>query len=285
MVTAAAHVPETPNMLRGVTSTDIAAHPFAHFVKRNAVSQQVYETLDHEFPNLTQMLGGRTSFGSNEAIRLSVRQVLGSNQISANWKDFFAFHTSSDYWREIVRVFGPYLRQEFPQLEERVGRCFEDWRVVPRGYSGDAEVRLDCQFVMNTPVVAVSSVKTPHVDLCDKVLSSLFYFRSDQDTVSGGDLDLYAWRRKPRFVKHRTLQQDIDLSHTVAYAANTFVSFVNSEKSVHGVSPRGITTIPRRYINFIAELPIHAFDPKQISRWRKLLLPKDMKLSAHNDSY
>ena len=285
MVTAAAHVPETLNMLRGITSTDIAVHPFAHVVRQNALSPQVYETLENEFPSMTQMLGGRSNFGSNEAIRLSVRQILGSNQISSNWRDFFAFHTSPDYWREIVRVFAAYLRQEFPHLEERVGRRFEDWRAVPRGYSGDAEVRLDCQFVMNTPVVAVSSVKTPHVDLCDKILSSLYYFRSSQDKVSGGDLDLYAWRRKPRFVKHRTLQQDIDLSQTVPYAANTFVSFVNSEKSVHGVSPRGITTIPRRYINFIAELPIHAFDPKQVSRWRKLLLPKDMRLSAHNDVY
>lgn len=285
MVTAPAHVLETPNMLQGMSSSDVVVRPFAHVVRQNVLPLQVYETLDSEFPSLTQMLGGRSNFGNNEAIRLSVRQVLGSNQISSAWKDFFAFHTSPDYWREIMRVFGTCLRQEFPHLEERIGRRFEDWRVVPRGYSGDAEVRLDCQFVMNTPVVAVSSVKTPHVDLCDKILSSLFYFRSPEDDVSGGDLDLYAWRRKPRFVKHRTLHQDIELSRTVSYAANTFVAFVNSEKSVHGVSPRGVTTIPRRYINFIAELPLHAFDPKQVSRWRKLLLPRDMKHSAQNDAY
>jgi hypothetical protein len=285
MVTATAHVPETLNMLHGISAADVIARPFAHVVRQDVLPSHDYETLDSEFPSLTQMLGGRSNFGNNEAVRLSVRQVLGSNQISPIWKDFFAFHTSSDYWREIIRIFGQHLRQEFPRLEERVGRRFEDWRVVPRGYSGDAEVRLDCQFVMNTPVVAVSTVKSPHVDLCDKILSSLFYFRSAQDNVNGGDLDLYAWRRKPRFVKHRTLQQDIEISRTVSYAANTFVAFVNSEKSVHGVSPRGVTTIPRRYINFIAELPLHAFDPKQISCWRKLLLPRDIKQSAQNDAY
>ncbi|HVJ43788.1 MAG TPA: 2OG-Fe(II) oxygenase [Dongiaceae bacterium] len=285
MVTASASAQEIPHMLDGVSTADVIEQPYAHLVRRNALSNATYEALESEFPSLAKMLGGRNSYGNNEAVRLSVRQVLGDNQISRRWKDFFAYHTSQDYWLNILRVFGPRIRQEFPRLEERVGRRFEEWRVIPRGYSGDADVRLDCQFVMNTPVIEVSSVKTPHVDLCDKIFSSLYYFRSEQDKASGGDLDLYAWRRTPRFVKHRALLQDIDLSETVAYTANTFVCFVNSEKSVHGVSPRGVTTVPRRYINFIAELPIHAFQPKQVSRWRKLWLSKEMKLSASNDIY
>lgn len=285
MITAAAQLRDVPNLLADLGPGDVVPHPYAHLVRQNALPRQTYESLEAEFPSLAEMLGGRSNVGNNEAIRLSAREVLDSNRISARWKEFFAFHTSADYWHEILRVFANRFRQEFPDLEKRIGRRYEDWRVIPRGYAGDAEVRLDCQFVMNTPVTAVSSVKTPHVDLCDKILSGLYYFRAEQDDVSGGDLDLYAWRRKPRFVKHRTLQQDIELARTVTYAANTFVTFVNSEKAVHGVSPRGVTVIPRRYINFIAELPIHAFDPKQISRWRKLWLPKEAKLSAHNDTY
>jgi len=78
---------------------------------------------------------------------------------------------------------------------------------------------------------------------------------------------------------------DIDLAKTVEYAANTFACFVNSDQAVHGVSPRGVTDIPRRYINFIAELPREAFQPTQIGRWHRLWLPKHVKLSAHNDRY
>src|SRR5262245_16652833 len=104
MATATAHVSETPNMLHGITANDITTAPYAHLVRENALSPQVYATLESEFPSLTQMLGGRSNFGSNEAIRLSVRQVLGNTQVTPLWKEFFAFHTSQEYWRDIVRL-------------------------------------------------------------------------------------------------------------------------------------------------------------------------------------
>ena len=93
--------------------------------------------------------------------------------------------------------------------------------------------------------------------------------RDPSDRSAGGDLDLYRWRREPRFAKHRTLPTDVQLVSTVGYAANTYVGFVNSARSVHGVSPRDVTDVPRRYINFIAELPVRAFQPRQVSRWKR----------------
>ena len=140
---------------------------------------------------------------------------------------------------------------------------------MPRGFAGEAEVRLDCQFVMNTPVTKKSTVKTPHIDLCDKIFSALFYMRDPRDDSTGGDLDIYDWRREPRFIKHRTLNRDVELVKTVTYQANSYLCFVNSAQAVHGVSPRDLTQVPRRYINFIAELPIKAFEPKQLNRLQK----------------
>jgi hypothetical protein len=285
MVTAMASSVDTPHLLDSATANDVSSSPYPHLVRLGALRSDLYQALAAEFPTLSDILNGRTDYGNNEAVRMTVRQVLTERRVSRQWQDFFAYHTSQDYWKQITRLFAHHFRTEFPGLEERVGRAYEDWRVIPRGFAGDAEVRLDCQFVMNTPVTQASSVKTPHVDLCDKIFSSLLYFRSEEDQVSGGDLDLYAWHRKPRFIKHRALNTDIDLVETVQYAANTFVCFVNSAKAVHGVSPRGVTSIPRRYINFIAELPIDAFTPKQISRWQKLWLSKDVKQAANSDKY
>lgn len=52
---------------------------------------------------------------------------------------------------------------------------------------------------------------------------------------------------------------------TVPYRANTLVTFVNTPDSIHGVSERGVTAHPRRYINFLAELrePLLDLSPYQ----------------------
>ena len=38
--------------------------------------------------------------------------------------------------------------------------------------------------------------------------------------VTGGDFDLYRWRRDPRFIKHRSMDRDVELVKTLPYAAN-----------------------------------------------------------------
>ncbi len=285
MVAAAATAAKAPHLLENVAPEQVSVAPCPHYVAQSAVSPDTYAALNAEFPEMAVILNGRTDYGNNEAIRMSVKQVLGDTRISPLWREFFEYHTSVDYWRNVVRLFGPHFRREFPGLEMRMGRRFEDWRVIPRGFSGEAEVRLDCQFVMNTPVTQISSVKTPHVDLCDKVFSALYYFRDPADVSDGGDLELYAWQREPRFIKHRVMNRDISLAKTIPYRANTYLCFVNSEKAVHGVSPRGLTQIPRRYINFIAELPIEAFKPRQLTRLQQLIHASEVRGATQEDRY
>ena len=274
-----------PHLLESVAADQVVTEPYTHHARQNAVPAEVYRQLEAEFPRLEAILNGRNETGSNVAVRLTVKQVLGDRRISPLWREFFEYHTSGDYWRHVTRLFGDHLRREFPGLEERVGRRFEDWRVVPRGFAGDADIRLDFQFVMNTPVSEVTSVKTPHVDLCDKIFSALFYFRDTADQVDGGDFDLYRWKREPRFIKHRSMDRDVELVKTLRYTANSYACFVNSARAVHGVSPRGITTIPRRYINFIAELPFKAFEPKQLNRLQRMWYANDVREAVQDDKY
>ncbi len=275
----------TPKLLSGARLSDIITEPFAHYTQSDIVPAALYEELSASFPSLAVIVNNRIDVGSNEAVRMTVKQVLGDRRISPLWREFFDYHTSAEYWRDIVRLFAPHFRRQFADLEERVGRAYEDWRVVPRGYAGDADVRLDCQFVMNTPVTNKSSVKTAHIDLCDKIFSALFYMRDPRDRSAGGDLDLYDWRRTPRFVKHRTLGRDVELVKTVPYRANSYVCFVNSPHAVHGVSPRDITDVPRRYINFIAELPIKAFEPTQIGRLQRFWYASEVDLALSEERH
>ena len=282
----AAVVPSrTPKLLSDVGPEDISTEPYAHYTCANAVPAVLYRELAEGFPSLALIVNGRSDIGSNEAVRMTVKQVLSDRRISPLWREFFDYHTSGTYWRDVTRLFASHFRREFPGLEERVGRAYEDWRVVPRGYAGEADVRLDCQFVMNTPVTRKSSVKTAHIDLCDKIFSALFYMRDQRDQSAGGDLDIYDWRRAPRFIKHRALTRDVSLVKTVPYRANSYLCFVNSEQAVHGVSPRDETDVPRRYINFIAELPIKAFEPRQMGRLQRMWYASEVTVALNDDKY
>jgi hypothetical protein len=282
---AAVIASRTPKLLAGVKHSDIVTEPYAHYAQADVVPAPLYQELAAEFPTLATIVNERSDIGSNEAVRMTVKQVLADRRIAPLWREFFEYHTSADYWRDVTRLFAAHFRREFPGLEDRVGRAYEDWRVVPRGYAGEAEVRLDCQFVMNTPVKRKSSVKTAHIDLCDKIFSALYYMRDPRDHSEGGDLDLYDWRREPRFVKHRALNRDVEVVKTVPYRANAYLCFVNSPQAVHGVSPRDTTDVPRRYINFIAELPVKAFEPKQIGRLQRFWYASEVDLAMGDDKY
>jgi hypothetical protein len=282
---AAVIASRTPKLLAHVTQGDIVTEPYAHYTQSDVVPTSLYQELAAEFPTLATIVNERSDIGSNEAVRMTVKQVLTDRRISPLWREFFEYHTSADYWREVTRLFAVHFRREFPGLEDRVGRAYEDWRVMPRGYAGEADVRLDCQFVMNTPVKRKSSVKTAHIDLCDKIFSALFYMRDPRDKSEGGDLDIYHWRREPRFIKHRALNRDVEVVKTVPYRANSYLCFVNSQQAVHGVSPRDTTDVPRRYINFIAELPVKAFEPKQLGRLQRFWYASEVDLAMGDDKY
>jgi hypothetical protein len=257
------------SLLAPATPTDVDTQPFPHLTRVSALPAMEYDLLAEQFPPLAAIIGHGPPPGSNVAVRVSAVDALARADLPPAWRRFFEHHTSGDHWLEVVRIFGDHLRAAHPTLEARAGRRFHDWRVARRGTGEAADVRLDCQFVMNTPVARRSSVKTPHVDKYDKIFSALFYMRDATDRTAGGDLDLYRWRRTPRFVRHRAIPRDVERVKTIGYAANTYVAFVNSPWSVHGVSPRDVTEMPRRYVNFVAEVPARAFAPTQANAWQR----------------
>jgi hypothetical protein len=254
------------SLLASVSPSDIIREPFAHFVSKAALPPEIYRGLEASFPSAEMILGRRSAMVENAAARLPAFKVLDNPAIATEWRDFFKIHTSAIFWADIVRVFGDSLRSTFPRLEERVGRPLEEFRIGVRGAGPKVDLRLECQFVINTPGTRTSSVKTPHVDKRQTLFAALYYFRDPADRSEGGDLELYRWQHTPRFLSYRMiLPQDVTPVETVPYGPNTLACFVNSVQSVHGVTPRGPSVQPRRYINFIAELPFKAFAAPSMS--------------------
>src|SRR4051812_4842436 len=138
--------PRAPRLLADLRPEDILDDPYAHFARNNMVPADVYAALEADFPALETILNGRAA-GSNQAVRMTVKQVLNDRRISPLWREFFEYHTSPEYWRDVVRLFGDRFRSAFPTLEERVGRRYEDWRGLPRGVVGGGRMQFPLPLV------------------------------------------------------------------------------------------------------------------------------------------
>ncbi|HVO03514.1 MAG TPA: 2OG-Fe(II) oxygenase [Candidatus Cybelea sp.] len=261
------------NILGGASAADLAPVPFPHLVRSPALPSELYQQLAAEFAPLSAILGDRVDKMGNVAARLPAFKVKDNPAISEAWRAFFAFHTSQAFWLEIVRVFGAEFRTRHPAMEAQVGRKLEEWNVGLRRIEDEADVRLDCQFVVNTPAERASSVKTAHIDKSNTIFSMLWYFRDPEDDSTGGDLELFAWKRAPRFLLPRRtiLPRDLDKRGVVRYAPNTMVAFANSTDAVHGVTVRSPTRIPRRYINFVATTRFKVFATPELTRMERFL--------------
>lgn len=248
------------SILGDASSATVSDEPFAHIVRMPVFDQELYRALASGFPPFEAFSREGRTFESNQAVRIPASAVLKEERLSGLWKEFFEYHTSEAFWKDIVRVFGPALQRRYPEIEAKVGRPLHEWRVKRRNTEGLADVALDALFVINTPVENESSVRPAHVDYEEKIFAGLFYMREPGDTTPGGDLELFRFLPgRQRFGAHYARPKDLDKRRVVPYSENEFVGFVNSPDSVHGVSPRPKTTSVRRYVNFVAETPFAAF--------------------------
>jgi hypothetical protein len=120
-------------------------------------------------------------------------------------------------------------------------------------HKDDAEIVMDCQPGVNSPVTDKTSVKISHLDNPTQLYASLLYFRDDGDNSKGGDLELYKYiSEKYKFHGSRLIKDKyVEATSIVPYKKNTYVIFINSIDSIHGVTPREETKYQRRLVNII----------------------------------
>ncbi len=250
----------------------IVPDPYPHVVVDSPYDLETYRRLAETFPPSKWFLRHLEKVENNQAVRIPALPALESEKFSPEWHAFVAYHTSRAFWHDVLRVFGAEMRRIYPDLEERMGRPFEEWRPKVRGAPGDADIEMDVQFVINTPVTRPTSVRPAHVDSERKIFTGLFYMKPEDDPTPGGDLELFAPRgREIIFDSHYTNERDVTCVRRVEYTANRFTAFVNCLDAIHGVTPRPVTDRFRRYINFVIETPFPAFRVPKPPLHRKLL--------------
>jgi hypothetical protein len=243
-----------------VSPDDVKLEPFPHVVVKNAIEDELCAELLREYPQ-QDAFGGEGS--SNKRLGLPANEVVDNETIAAVWREFIDLHASPVFQKQMLDLFADAIRREYPALEQQIGG-FESWRsgMRHRESFSQADLLLDAQISINTPVVgAPSSVRRVHLDDPSKLFAGLFYLREEGDDSTGGDLEICRYRSRPRgFRGPEVYDRFVQAVSTVPYARNTLVLFLNTSRSLHGVTVRSRTTHPRRFVNLIAEVERPLFD-------------------------
>ena len=160
---------------------------------------------------------------------MTAPKALQHPAVPPTWREFIDYHCSDTYLRELVRFWGRAIAREYPHFEAMLGKPLPELTGAVRRHSRarkydpanlDADVALDCQFVINSPVRKRSSVRGPHLDRPYTLFAALLYFRNPADRSEGGDLELYR-RRGPggRFDgRYHVPPGTVEAFRTVRYA-------------------------------------------------------------------
>lgn len=251
------------DVFQRLDQAEVVVEPFPYLVVENVLDRELCETLIDEIPPLNVLTCGAAS-DSNKRFTLSQQEALTDPRISKTWRDVLTQGLSQSFADRVLKLFAPHIRRELVDFEQRFGDL-NQLRAVTR--QSDHRVRgtigLDAQIAVNTPaLVPGTTVRGPHLDRTDKLFIGLLYLRPEHDDSQGGDLELYVPKSDaPVFEAKRLLPRDqVQLVRTIPYRRNSLVLFLNTPRSLHGVSPRGVTPHPRYFLNLVGEMHEPLFD-------------------------
>ena len=256
------------SVLENVTAADLRHDPYPHLVIENCLPQPYFDDLARAYPSNETILdfcraNPHRRFGFDEGrakqnyrYDISALQMLEQpERVPAIWRDFVAFHTSGEFFRQVVGVLGPEIRDSYPFLEKRLGRPLERLSTGVR-WRSKSDVYVDCQVGINTPATRTSSTRGVHADAAEELYAALLYFKDTADDTAGGDLDIYRWRdpKKKYFLGSEADPAATERVGTVPYQANTLVLFLNGQDALHAVTPRAPSAHTRKLVNLIGEV-------------------------------
>lgn len=219
----------------------VNAKPYPHVIIENALDENIFNELKSKLPE-SYVAGQPVGPDQSKRVKYHVLQE-DDWPISNIWKEFFEFHTSKEFFDQVLDMWEPF------NVKYAVAR---DSIVIGKGKAyGKANCYTDCQFVRHNVVAEGVTTRTPHVDNKNEVYAGLLYFKHDNST--GGGFNIH----KQTFVSGWDSKQNNELYEpgpivdTCEYKDNNFVMFFNQKYAVHSVEPRAGVQSPRWSINII----------------------------------
>lgn len=240
------------NILQNIDNGSVFFEPFPYLIINNALPQELYKELSSNYPS-NEIIAGDDLLKNNIRYQLSVETTIENLHVSQIWKDFVFYHTSKEFYIEVLNVFGEELDKYYSHLGNLYSKNTH-WRKKNTKTFPHQKIALDCQIGINSPVFKKSSVINAHLDNPVELYAGLFYLREPEDN-GGGHLIIYRQKDKTKRYPHKVEipNYELEIENIVEYQPNTFVLMMCTPQSIHGVSPREVTNYSRRLVNIIAE--------------------------------
>jgi hypothetical protein len=272
------------SILSNANPAMVKMDPFPHIILVDAIPFDFAANLTNSFP---KHLFDLTS--NNQRFDISAINAINSPHISKDWRQFIAYHSSNEFFKEVLCLFENSLLLNKNINLARLNNLNTGIRF--RDTFDDKDCLLDAQISINTPVTKKSSVRKAHTDNNNKIFSGLFYLRQDDDNSSGGDLQLckwnhgYSYRKKLQTYKESLSERHYTVFDEIPYANNVAVLFLNSLDALHCVTPRDLTGHTRTFMNLVGELPYDIFEKhtgtqKRILKFKRDCVQKFKKITS-----
>jgi hypothetical protein len=251
-------------ILRDLIPEQVVTDPFPHLVMEQALDDSLCRQLVHEFPPLEEFTRGRP-YRSNQKFLYRGSQALRDPSLSATMKRFFQEYQQPCVWDDLIRLFRPHMLAEYPDFERRFG-ALDRMRIGVRDVDdfSKCDVLLDSKLVLHTPVTGQPSVERgPHIKIRRTLFLGYLYLRPDHDDSLGADHVFYSIKPGGELLFDRTQATDPDLLQAekiYPYRRNIFVLFMNSPRSVQGLTMRSVTDVPWMSFHFTAHVRAPLFE-------------------------
>jgi len=230
---------------------DVYTNPYPYVCVEEALPENVYKELEETFPE--ELVTSTSPHDGGITYRYKCKEA-NERPIPAIWQDFFAYHTSPEYFSACIELFAPSIEKYY---SSDTVRNFLRGHVTTRDVDNSGQYVTDCQFVVHEPVDQTGTSRTPHVDNPVEIYAGLLYMRKPNDTSVGGNFTIHEQTGNIEQV-NKTLGRQVDDNihkpvREVPYKANSFCMFLNVMGSIHSVTPRIQPIERRRSINIIGE--------------------------------
>lgn len=250
------------SLLKYITEADVIMHPYPHIVVKDVVSKELMDKLMGTFPHIDKVTHGEDKM-SNKRFDFTIKDLRNDKEVSPIWREFIEAQAGEAFWDDFIRIFGKSIEQYYPNLIKKYGKL-KNIKLGTRYIDSHDKVDLlaDAHISINSPVVTKpTSVRASHVDDPKKLYGALFYMRLPEDDSTGGNLQVSKYKNKnAKFFGQGIDDKDVEVVNEVQYANNTFVLFLNTIDSIHGVTPRSVTKYQRQFVNLVAEFKDPLFD-------------------------
>ncbi len=254
-------------------------YPFA--LIDNFLKDDIYQKIKDRFPSLSQFEKKGDIKGNNIQIRIAYSDF--SSIVDPFWKEFGSYFLNENFFYNYCEFYENDIKQWYPKFYQRLKK--KDFKIGIYNLDNfeNCDVLLDFHIGINTPVTKMTSVRGPHLDNKKSLYTSLCYLKDNDDDTDSGHFtvyDLKSYKLLSLGLGRSVNLSDVKNYKEIKYKSNRVATFLNTKKSIHGVTQREVTNKVRKFFAFNAVYKEDLYKIPLINR----LLSRTKKFFYKNDN-